>query len=162
MPTNTLETHARGTCLRVQIAMSLFQLGTFRLASGQETNWKIECDALTKADWEALAAIIGSRVEFGDVRGVPRGGLKLERALRRFIRPGNPDRLIVDDVYTTGRSMTDFRDRLILDGNEPECTGRHIGVVVFARAPIIVPHNHNAWISALFQMGSLGQNRAAK
>lgn len=56
--------------------MSLFKLGDFELHSGQRSNWKIDCDALTPADWRALAKMIVDRLApFGAVEGVPRGGL---------------------------------------------------------------------------------------
>lgn len=121
---------------------TLFQLGNFRLASGQETNWKIECDTLTDGDWQTLATIIAQRYEFGGVSGVPRGGLKLAEWLRPYITQGNRNYLIVDDVYTTGGSMNRMRDRLGIVASV-------VGVAIFARAPIAAP---NTWISALFRM----------
>ena len=121
--------------------MSLFQLGDFTLASGQATNWKIECDALTDDDWQALAFLISRQHSFGNVIGVPRGGLKLAGYLWRYVSPNARSCLIVDDVYTTGGSMHKLRDTLPPD--------RYFGAVVFARAPI--PRKHN-WIKPLFQM----------
>jgi len=35
--------------------MNLFQFGDFSLHSGSKSKWKIECDALTDEDVEALA-----------------------------------------------------------------------------------------------------------
>lgn len=127
--------------------MNLFQLGCFHLAGGQETNWKIECDALKDEDWQTLASIIARRYGFGGVSGVPRGGMKLEALLRPHASQYNKNYLIVDDVYTTGGSMNRMRDELVAS---PDGGGRrYLGVVVFARAPIVAP---NQWISALFQM----------
>lgn len=103
--------------------MPLFQLGHFKLASGGDARWKIECDALTKEDWEALAYMIQERCDpYGWVMGVPRGGLALADALCGFETPGAPG-LIVDDVWTTGGSIAKVRK-----GGE-QCW------VVFARRP---------------------------
>ena len=43
--------------------MNLFQLGKFTSHAGKELNWKIECDALTDADWECLAEMIARSEE---------------------------------------------------------------------------------------------------
>jgi len=94
--------------------VNLFQYGPVRLASGVESNFKIECDALTDDDWECLAAMIADRVpSFDEVVGVPTGGEPLAQALKpyclRNTGMGVAYRLlVVDDVWTTGRSMMDF------------------------------------------------------
>lgn len=89
--------------------MALFQTGNFRLASGAESRWKIECDALTPDDWRGLAAMIAERARgFSHVAGVPRGGLPLAEALRHHVSATGP-RLLVDDVWTTGGSIAKFR-----------------------------------------------------
>lgn len=114
--------------------MSLFQCVNFISHSGLPLTWKIECDALTDADWDGLARIaIENLPLFGSVEGVPRGGLKFAEALRPHVMWG--PLLIVDDVFTTGKSMKDHR------------LGREaIGVVAFSRG--VCP----AWITPLFQM----------
>ena len=115
--------------------MSLFKLGDFKLHSGQESNWIIDCKYLTEYDYECLAhigrALVGS---YGFVRGIPEGGLRFATALQKYSSIG-PE-LIVDDVYTTGASMRgmDFM------GNEK-------GLVIFARAPIIP-----GWIVPIFSL----------
>lgn len=122
--------------------MTLFQQGDFLLYSGLRSRFKIECDALTYADWETLAALIADRVHFGAVEGVPRGGLTLASCLERYVLRSNAKQyplLIVDDVYTTGLSMMQQRG----DRNHV------IGIVVFARTAL----PHDGWIRALWQWG---------
>ena len=118
----------------------LFQTGDFTLASGQRSSWKIECDALTPADWEGLAAIAAETLHpFGEVVGVPRGGLLFAQALVKYTTEG--PLLIVDDVWTTGESMKVYAAR-----HHPN---RYwLGCVVFARN---VP---DYWVRALFTMTS--------
>lgn len=103
--------------------MSLFELGDFRLHSGEQSAWKIECDALTDADLKALASRAASRIDFGDVLGVPRGGLRFAAALRPYVKHGHHPMLIVDDVLTTGRSVQELRQK------HPGA----IGLVIFSR-----------------------------
>ena len=131
--------------------MNLFQTGEFTLSSGIQSNFKIDCDALTDDDIETLATIARTFIPetmFGDVPmrlvrgvyGVPSGGNRLVFALRELVLPTqahNAPILIVDDVFTTGRSMETVR----LKHSEPVC-----GVVIFARAPC------PRWIKPLFQV----------
>ena len=118
--------------------MNLFQEGNFISHAGHELNWKIECDALTDEDWDCLARIIHERTRFGSVYGIPRGGVKLALALEKYITPGVPLRLVVDDVYTTGKSM-----REVMTGND-------LGFVVFARRRI--EFDPQKYIRAIFTM----------
>ena len=118
--------------------MNLFQLGKFTSHAGNELDWKIECDALTDDDWECLAKMISEKTEFGSVYGIPRGGTKLAQALEKYITPGHPLRLVVDDVYTTGKSMKDVM------------VGDDLGFVVFARNRI--PFDPQHYIRAIFTM----------
>lgn len=118
--------------------MNLFQTGKFISHAGHELNWKIECDALSDSDWDCLASIIRDRTRFGSVYGIPRGGVKLANALEKYVTPNHPLRLVVDDVYTTGKSMRDVM--------EP----RDLGFVVFARSRI--PYNPDFYVRALFTM----------
>lgn len=120
--------------------MSLFQLGPIRLHSGSVSSFKIDCDALTDDDIAALAAMLYERLpSFGNVEGVPRGGLRLAAALLpyREAHSGITDDplLIVDDVATTGASLERHR------------AGRPaIGAVIFARGPV------PPWVTPLFSM----------
>lgn len=141
---------------------NLFQRGEFVLNSGARSGWKLECDALTDDDWEALAYMIWQVVgQFKTVEGVPRGGLKLADRLDQYRcrDPRYPDQvvsgwdrlphLIVDDVLTTGGSMMRLwqkhRDALP-PGTMIEPGNWVIGAVVFARG--LPP----PWVTPLFQM----------
>lgn len=121
--------------------MSLFQLGKFISHAGNELEWKIECDALTDDDWECLAKMISERTQFGSVYGIPRGGVKLQKALEKYCDPNNKIRLVVDDVYTTGKSMRDVM------------VGDDLGYVVFARKTITFDSQY--YVRALFTMDVL-------
>ncbi len=107
------------------LVTTLFQDGEFTAASGQTLPFKIECDALSDADWEWAAKYVRSRVPFSLVEGVPEGGLKFAKALEHRHDGGRTGKLlIVDDVLTTGESM------------ERQRNGRTAkGVVLFARGP---------------------------
>jgi hypothetical protein len=117
----------------------LFQRGTFTFASGAISPFKIECDALTEEDWATLAMLIAERVPpFSEVHGVPTGGICLAEALKSYATEGKA--LVVDDVWTTGGSMTRFIGQTYLD-----LKGFH-RAVVFAHNP--VPEG----VTALFQL----------
>jgi orotate phosphoribosyltransferase len=103
---------------------SLFQQGKFTLHSGEQSNYKIECDALTYKDWQTLAGMIADRCKFSSVIGIPRGGIALSNQLQSYISSG--PNLIVDDVWTTGGSMRPYLNNY-----------DDIGYVIFARSPIL-------------------------
>jgi orotate phosphoribosyltransferase len=89
---------------RCDVSGKLFQFGTFTLASGAISQWKIECDELTSEEWQCLA-YLGHKMlpAFGDVVGVPRGGWPFAQAMRAYATEGPT--LVVDDVFTTGGTM---------------------------------------------------------
>ena len=114
--------------------MRLFQLGNFKLHSGQRSFFKIDCDYLIDSDLECLAKIASEFLpKFGTVVGIPSGGLLFAEKMRAYSTSLYP-RLLVDDVYTTGRSMEDFQ------------RGGDIGLVIFAREKC--PN----WIYPIFKM----------
>ena len=114
----------------------LFNRGSFQSHSGLELTWKIECDSLPDSDLEALAELVGKKLKFDRVIGVPRGGLRFAQALRPYSVAGGPT-LLVDDVLTTGRSMTELRGTI---------DGPVIGVVIFARGSVPL------WVTPIFEL----------
>lgn len=127
--------------------MGLFQLGDFKLHSGSKSRWKIDCDALTDEDIEALALMITEIVHpFGSVEGVPTGGLRLAKALEKYIPSTNRQNvhLIVDDVLTTGRSIEEVAESH--KGLGPAGRPAILGAVIFARGKC------PQWVTPLFQM----------
>ena len=124
----------------------LFRKGHFTLHGGEETWFKIDCDALSDEDLDTLALLAAEDERIGTffkVEGVPSGGLRFAKALERYALSQyadaqNPRVLIVDDVLTTGGSMEDQRA-----GRE-----RCQGVVIFARDKC------PDWVVPLFQMGT--------
>lgn len=118
----------------MNVTNNLFQQGHFNLHSGIKSWLKIDCDALTDDDMKTIAHLISFRIsDFGSVEGVPRGGLRLAKAMEPYITEGQL--LIVDDVLTSSGSMEEYR------------AGREaIGAVIFARR---LPPD---WIVPVFQM----------
>lgn len=109
---------------------NLFIPGEFLSHSGIKLPYKIECDSLTDEEIDIFANIIAHHYQrwlFSKVIGIPRGGLRLAKALRNKVNivEGSPIRLVVDDVYTTGRSLF-----------EQGCPSVYPGAVMFARAPV--------------------------
>jgi orotate phosphoribosyltransferase len=122
--------------------MNLFRLGDFTLASGKESPFKIDCDALSPSDWAALAKLAaGILPPFSIAIGVPTGGSAFAEALNEH-RANDPGRLLpillCDDVLTTGGSM----ERMRLECNDLDI----IGVVAFARGEC--PN----WVTPLFSL----------
>ena len=121
--------------------MNLFIKEDFISHAGLPLTWKVECDALDENDYEALAKIVSEKMTFRDVKGIPRGGIPFEKALKPYCSNNDTDPLLIcDDVYTTGTSFREFcvtKDTIYA-----------IKWVVFARKPI----NINDGIQALFTM----------
>ena len=116
--------------------MSLFIREDFISHAGLPLTWKVECDALTDNDYEALAKIVSEKLSFRDVKGIPRGGIPFEKALKPYsTNDENDPLLIADDVYTTGTSMREVYEE------------GAIGIVVFARNKIT-----DDWIKAIWQL----------
>lgn len=116
--------------------------------SGILLPFKVECDCLTDEDWNILADIIGSRIDFNEVHGIPRGGLPLAERLQEYAQPQCKKKrrvLLVDDVLTTGSSMCKEYDELKKDDNKIK------GVVVFARNRRYLP----SWCDAVFVLNGL-------
>ena len=105
--------------------MNLFNIGNFKLHSGKESNFKINCDALSDEDIESLAKIISKKYSsFWKVYGIPMGGIRLAVALAKYHKPKGNYVLVVDDVLTTGQSMKKAMSKF---------NGSTWGVVIFAR-----------------------------
>ena len=125
---------------------TLFVKKDFVMHSGGTAHYKIECDALTDEDIETLAWIIAQKTRetvpghegsgIYSVYGVPRGGVRLAKAVEKYIDPKGTIKLIVDDVLTTGASMQAAKDRGMGE----------VGVVVFARGPC------PDWVKPIFTM----------
>jgi orotate phosphoribosyltransferase len=126
---------------RPRIVIHLFNSGEYKLHSGLVSPFKIDADALTNNDISALAIIIADRFPYTMAYGVPRGGIRFARALNGLphSEPSVPSYLIVDDVLTTGGSITTFRKERL--SKEADVTG----IVIFARGKC------PDWVFPLFQ-----------
>jgi hypothetical protein len=122
--------------------VDLFQKKDFLSHSGKKLHWKIECDAFSEDEWKCIALMIAENETrpFYVAEGVPRGGLSLANALnKKYASYDKKDPfLVVDDVFTTGKSMEDFASILPKED--------YFGWVVFARNPT------PKWITPLFAM----------
>lgn len=118
--------------------VNMFQTGVFTLHAGGESNWKIDCDALNKEELRAIAQQISLCLPmstYGKIIGIPRGGLGIAAALFELLYYPNSSRtLIVDDVWTTGKSMRTYRE------SYPDADG----AVIFAR------NKPDPWVLPLF------------
>lgn len=117
--------------------MSLFIKENIILHSGEQSDFKIECDALTDEDLECLAYLVSKRFDFFRVKGVPTGGERFAQKLEMYESDESENILLVDDVLTTGNSMEDCKKQSL---------GEIKGVVIFARGKC------PAWVTPIFQM----------
>lgn len=117
---------------------TLFKDGAFTSHSGKVLPFKIDCDALNGEDLFCLAEYASTHLiaPFRRVIGVPRGGLRFASILENFIDRHVSNELIVDDVFTTGKSMEHERNGYCW----------YSGLVIFARAPT------PAWITPIFTL----------
>lgn len=122
--------------------MPLFNYGRFELHSGGVSRFLIDCDALTDDDLKALASVAEHLLPaYGRVESIPRGGARFAAEMDQLRwAVDTPTTLVVDDVWTTGKSMIEWR------GNRTNV----IGLVIFARSE--TPW----WVTPLFQSRSLG------
>ena len=125
--------------LLVNLEVAFFENGEFTTHSGLTLSFKINCDALSDEDIETLANIVRKKFKFSKVYGVPRGGIRLAKALEKYLSSIGPV-LIVDDVLTTGKSMEEAKAKF--PGEDV------LGVVIFARGSCPV------WVHAMFMKAS--------
>jgi orotate phosphoribosyltransferase len=130
--------------------MGFLQLYDFVMHSGQPSYFKIECDCLDTKDIETIAKLIVNQVlvlePFGMVYGIPIGGLRIANALDKYCTHDSNKLLIVDDVLTTGNSMTEAKQKWLKKGIEDK---NIMGAVIFARGKIKPKEN---WVKPLFQL----------
>jgi hypoxanthine phosphoribosyltransferase len=120
----------------------LFEKKKFISHSGEQLDFKIECDALNKKDIETLAYIIQKKFKFKEAIGIPNGGKKLALELHKYVDKKSKYVLIVDDVLTTGNSMRECKKEVLNRYDELSI----IGIVLFARS------KPEYWIYPIFQM----------
>jgi hypothetical protein len=122
----------------------LFLDKAFKSHSGIDLSWKINVDALSYESLACIAKMFMNKFRdwsFHEVYGIPNGGLELAEAFHQYARKDGDEVLIVDDVYTTGKSMEEARK---LFGKRPTT-----GVVLFARA------TPPTWIIPIFSLNTL-------
>jgi adenine/guanine phosphoribosyltransferase-like PRPP-binding protein len=98
--------------------MYLFQTVDFISHAGLPLNWKIECDALSDDEWKTIAKMIREyeSQKWQYAVGIPTGATRLGEILTTYGTGSVKDPvLIVDDVYTTGKSFIDFEEKYYKD-----------------------------------------------
>ena len=139
----------------------MFRSGQFIGTSGRTLFGKIECDDLTKEDYnfiieQTIRIIQNYRpnyVDFQEALPVPSGGNifaeKLNNLSPKFRWKNDSNLiLIVDDVYTTGKSINKiYNDSLI---KYPKEKYEYLGIVIFNRS-----NNIPSWIQPIFSLNSI-------
>ena len=127
----------------------LFEWGKFISHAGNELNFKLECDAISPEEWDCLANMIMEYQDmpFRSVEGIPRGGVPLADALKKYATGEEKHQpMIVDDIYTTGKSFDDYMQK-----HYPEALGAWgYKWVVFQRGPTRWKHVGN--VKSLFKL----------
>lgn len=125
--------------------MPLFNTGVFTLHSGERSEYKIDCDALSDEDIKTLAYLARHFYlpPYGYVASVPTGGLRLGAEMAQWADPDRSDTLlVVDDVLTTGQSITETLKEFLSIAYRP-----YMGLVIFDRSS---EGEKPLWVRALF------------
>lgn len=131
--------------------MNLFQLKEKKPNSGQISEFKIECDALTNEDWDCIAFLLSQKLpNFKRAIGVPKGGNVLAQKMQEYATDKESlPTLICDDVLTTGKSLKRFKDVLQSSdryGDYSYTNDKFIGTVAFSRGKC------PQWVTPLLKM----------
>ncbi len=60
--------------------------------------------------------MVSRKMKFKKCYGIPRGGLPFEEALKPYESSESETILIADDVFTTGGSIIEFKNKLLAEG----------------------------------------------
>ncbi len=126
---------------------NIFRYGKVNLSSGEESNYKIDCDYLTDDDIEFFARLIAQNIKFKKVWGIPTGGTRLAKALLKYcVIDHHAPCIMVDDVMTTGNSFEkakkEFEKSEILRFTDL------VGVCIFCRNLSKKPD----WVKSIFDV----------
>jgi len=126
----------------------MFKFKPFKSHAGKPLSWKIECDTLSQEDIDCLADLICMTHSYRDVEHPPTKSANLINLVGKLslhkTSDGDYDYLIVDDVFTTGKTMNEIYEHLHTKHDK-----KTKGVVIFARSEC--PH----WITPIFQLNKI-------